>query len=300
MTSNRSKKNKGTICVVLIISVVFLSKIALSEEKENFKRKLSINLTSGYCSMNVGDINSYLRSFDNFLSETTDYEGDKIKTLHYFPEMGLEMRLDLSSRFGVNIGIGAISERKKSSFKYTVDDPLNPSLKSPRGCYIEQKVTVLPLKLASRYSVFSSYRINLFLDAGLAYFFSKCFLYVNNPQSDIAVMQDITYSIGSSGLGLTGGVGFEYNLANFLALVIEAQGRYSKMRNLEGYTYGPGEDQEGILYIGEKYYAADDRYRPYLITSLSKPSGEEYRNMREAVLDLSGFSLKFGIRIRLF
>ena len=295
MTSNRSTKNKGTICVVLIISVVFLCKIALSEEKENFKRKLSINLTSGYCSMNVGDINSYLRSFDNFLSETTDYEGGKIKTLHYFPEMGLEMRLDLSSRFAVDVGMGFMSEKKESSFEYT---KISPPYTYYKSYYIEQEIEVLPLILKSNYSALSSSRVHLSINFGLAYYFSKCSLIIH--ESSPLMPSPVFYSIKSRGPGLTGGIGLEYNLANFLAFVIEAQGRYSKMRNLEGYTSGSGEDGEGILYIGEKYYAADDRYRPYLITSRSKPSGGDFINIREAVLDLRGFSLKFGIRIRLF
>jgi len=295
MTSNRSTKNKGTICVVLIISVVFLCKIALSEEKENFKQKLSINLTSGYCSMNVGDINSYLRSFDNFLSETTDYEGGKIQTLHYFPEVGLEMRLDLSSRFAVDVGMGFMSEKKESGFDFTENVP--PYI-FYRHYYIEQEIKVLPLILKSHYSVLSSSRVHLFLNFGLAYYFSKYSLII---YESLPIMPSpVVYSIKSRGPGLTGGIGLEYNLASFLVLMIEAQGRYSKLRKLEGYTYGSGEDQEGILYIGEKYSPQYDRYRPYLITSPSRPSGEEFRNIREAVLDLSGFSIKFGIRIRLF
>lgn len=298
MASKISTKNKGTICVVLIISVVFLCKIALSEERENFKRKLSINFTTGYCSMNVGDLNTYLKSFDNYLRETTNYEGGKIKTLYYFPEISLELRWDLSSRFAVNVGMGVMSEKKESSFEFTEDD--SPYIYY-RHYYIEQEIKVLPLILKSHYSALLSSRVHLSLNFGLAYYFSKCYLTIHESLPIMPL--PMTCSVNTKGPGLICGIGLEYNLASFLVLMIEAQGRYSKLRKLEGYTYGFygfGEDGEGILYIGEKYYAADDRYRPYLITSPSKPSGAEYRNIREAVLDLSGFSLKFGIRIRLF
>ncbi len=295
MASSKSIKKKRTIWAVLIISFVFLSRIAFSEEREIFKRKLSINLTSGYCSMNVGDINSYLKSFDNYLLETTNYKGGKIITLHYFPEIELGLRLDLSSRFAVDVGMGFMSEKKESGFDFTENVP--PYI-FYRHYSIEQEIKVLPLILKSHYSALSSSRVHLSLNFGLAYYFSKCSLII---YESLPVMPPpVVYSIKSRGPGLTGGIGLEYHLANFLALVFEGQGRYSKVRKLEGYTYGSGEDGEGILYIGEKYYAADNRYRPYLITSPSKPSGDEYRNIKEAVLDLTGISLKFGIRIKLF
>lgn len=295
MASIKSTKKKVTTWMALLISFMFLSQKAFSKEREFFKRKLSIILTSGYGSMNVGDINNYLKSFDNYLRETTNYEGGKIERLHYFPDLSLELGLDLSSRFSVNLGMGVMSKKGESRLDYT---EISPPYTYYRIYSIKQEIKVLPLTLKSCYSIFSSSKVHLSLNFGLAYFFSKCSLiiYESNPFMPLPV----TYSISSRGPGLIGGIGFEYNLANFLALVFEAQGRYSKLRGPEGNTYGTGEDEEGVLYIGEKYYAADNRFRPYLITSPSKPSGGDYRNFREAVVDLSGLSLKFGLKIKLF
>jgi hypothetical protein len=110
----------------------------------------------------------------------------------------------------------------------------------------------------------------------------------------------VLYSVKSHGPGLIGGIGLEHKLNSFLALIVEAQGRYSKLRKLKGTTSGAVEDGEGALYIGEKYNSQYDWFEPCLITSSSMPASDEFRNMRKAALDLSGFSLKLGFRIRLF
>lgn len=181
--------------------------------------------------MNVGDINNYLKSFDNYLRETTDYEGGKIETLHYFPDLSLELRLDLSSRFSVSLGMGVMSKKGETSFDCT---EIFPPYTYYRSYSIKQEIKILPLTLKSCYSIFSNSKVHLSLNFGLAYFFSKFSLIIY--ESSPLMPWPVSYSISSRGPGLIGGIGFEYNLANFLALVFEAQGRYSKLRGPEGNT----------------------------------------------------------------
>jgi len=64
----------------------------------------------------------------------------------------------------------------------------------------------------------------------------------------------------------------------------------------------PWIEEEGNLYIGERDLL-DEGYGehcPDLIISKSSPSGDEFQNTKRAVLDLSGFSFRVGIRIKLF
>jgi hypothetical protein len=303
MASRKSTKKKITIWAALIISFVFLSRITFSEEREIFKRKLSINLTSGYCSMNVGDINSYLKSFDNYLRETTNYEGGKTKVIHYIPDLEGEVRFDISSRFAINIGIEQTHGKKESGFQYIEVNPYDPNAKDLNNYYIIQKVSAFPLKLGSYYSLPIISRINLFLNGGLGYYFSKCSLMIDTltypgiPESTWAI-----YDVSSRGFGLHGGIGFEFKIINSLTLGLEIQGRYAKIKNLEGslkQSFWP-EKVEGTLYIGEIYSTTYKTYRPCLIISSSEPSGDEFRNIRKAELNLSGFSLRACIRMRLF
>jgi hypothetical protein len=119
------------------------------------------------------------------------------------------------------------------------------------------------------------------------------------------------YDVNSNRLGLHGGIGFEYNIANNLVLVLEIQGRYVRIKNLKGRRYysqtfpfemSSGEEEAGTLYIGERDLTNEGYGEncPDLIISPSLPSGNGFKNIREAILDLSGYSLKAGIRIRLF
>jgi hypothetical protein len=55
---------------------------------------------------------------------------------------------------------------------------------------------------------------------------------------------------------------------------------------------------DGTLY----QYQADRGYGWYPVVMMSKtnPSGENVRNEREAEVDFSGFTLRFGLKIKLF
>jgi len=291
----KSIKSKGIIIVVSISSLLFVNRIAHSEEKRTFKPELNINLMVGYRFMNVGDLNTYLKSYDKFLTETSSYQGGQINTLHDFPEAGLAVSWDLSSQWAIEAELDFLSKKKESSFDFTEDVLPYPYY---REYYIEQKIKVWPLTLRGRYLVLSGPKLQLSLNLGLTYSISKCYLSV--WESSPLMPPPVLYSVKSHGPGLIGGIGLEHKLNSFLALIVEAQGRYSKLRKLKGTTSGAVEDGEGALYIGEKYNSQYDRFEPCLITSSSMPASDEFRNMRKAALDLSGFSLKLGFRIRLF
>ena len=291
----KSREAKGNIIVITIVSLLLLSQTALSDEMGKLKPGLGINLSGGYRFINIGDLNTYLKSFDKFLTETTDYQGDQIKTLHHFPEIGLALSWNLNSRLAVDLGLEFISQKKGSSFGLTEDVLPYPYY---REYDIEQKIKVWPLTLRGCYLVLASPEVNLSVDLGLTYSFSRCHL--NIWESSPVMPPPAVYSIKGHGPGLVGGIYLEHKLNSFLALRLEAQGRYSKLTKLEGSTAGTEDEGEGFLYIGEKYNSQSDRYEPYLITSSSMPAGDEFKNMRKASLDLSGFSLKLGLKIRLF
>ncbi|MGB2765122.1 MAG: hypothetical protein WBC20_11995, partial [Candidatus Aminicenantaceae bacterium] len=179
------------------------------------------------------------------------------------------------------------------------------------------KIETIPIKLGIYYTIPLGSRINIFLKSGLDYYFSKCFIYKYNliRSLDWTVLIPEFYEISNkydmrgNGLGFNGGLGFEYKISNVLALVLEIQRRYAKIKNLKGkwiysntFTLEQGED-EGILYIGRKDMEDEgfsDIFYPDLVVSPSKPSGAKILNAKEATLDLSGFSLRVGIRIKLF
>ena len=245
----------------------------------------------------------------------TNYEGGKTKTLNnYSSNLEGELRLDISPKFAVSVGIGYMSEKTKSYFEYTGPFPFQALFEAKQNYFIKSKVKTIPLKLGIYYTLALSSRINLILNSGLGYYFSKASLYKCHWSSNyggyfVIHTKEENYDVSSNGLGFHGGIGFEYDIANNLALVLEFQGRYARIKNLKGnrfysLTFGvnPGVEEEGILYIGERDLTVEGYGEncPDLIISQSKPSGDEFRGVREAALDFSGFSLRAGIRIKLF
>lgn len=321
-------KKIGTICILLFVLPVFLNRIAYSGESGIFKPKLSIKLTGGLRYINVGDINNHIESFDNYMSSSiylSFYEGGKMgKINNYGPDLEGELRLDISSKFAVGVGIGYISGKNESNFQTVGIFPFStqmyiPEISPPGDLFefvVESKVETIPIKLGIYYTIPLGSRINIFLKSGLDYYFSKCFIYKYNEiiSLDHTVLIPEFYEISNkydmrgSGLGFHGGLGFEYKISNVFALVLEIQRRYAKIKNLKGkwvysntFTLEQGED-EGILYIAKKNMEDEgfSAHYPDLIVSPSKPSGAKILYTREATLDLSGFSLRVGIRIKLF
>jgi len=312
MRSDINEK-RGVIWVLLFLSLVFLNRTASSEEREDVKQRFSIKFSGGSGYISVGDINTHLESYDNYLSERTNYEGGKTKTLHYGSDLEGELRLDISSKFAISIGIGYIYGKSKSYFEYEGPFPFNTSWESKQSYFLKPRVKATPLKLKIYYSLPVTVRSNFFLNVGLGYYFSKASLYKCHWSSAyggywVIYTKEEKYDISSNGFGFHGGIGFEYSIANNLALVIEVQGRYARLSNLKGNRYfsiGTGshyDEEEGILYIGEKDMT-DEGYGenyPDLIISSSKPIVDGFRNMKEVSLDLSGVTFRVGIRIKLF
>lgn len=308
-------RSKISIWFLIVILCLFLCSNSFPGEGENFKPKLSIRLMGGLGYLSVGDINTHLESYDNHLSKMTNYEGGKTKKLNnYSSNLEVELRLDISPKFAVSVGIEYMSEKTKSYFEYTGPFPFQALFEGKQNYFIKPKVKTIPLKLGIYYTLPLSSRINLILNSGLGYYFSKASLYKCHWSSNyggywVIHTKEENYDVSSKGLGFHGGIGFEYNIANNLALVLEVQGRYARIKNLKGnrfynLTFGvnPGVEEEGILYIGERDLTVEGYGEncPDLIISQSKPSGDEFRGVREAALDFSGFSLRAGIRIKLF
>lgn len=294
------KKKRVITLGLLFISLVFFAKIASPKGIESFETKFSINVKWGPRYISIGDINKYLEAFDSYLSEMTNYEGDKIKRLNnYKKTVEGELRLYVSSKFAIGVGIEKISEKNESRFEFTDPFPFNDR-DNFHTISTKSEVSAVNLKLGTYYTIPLVRRINLILNGGIDYYISKASLYKYHkcyPEVFIwPYEKEEEYDISAGRFGFHGGIGFEYRILDDLSIVLEFQGRYTRMKNLKGTKIITDEgEEEGILYIGDKKWF--DEYCPDLIISPSKPSGDEFRNVREAILDFSGYSLRLGIKL---
>jgi opacity protein-like surface antigen len=301
-------KKRRACLAILFFSLIFLNRTSWPAEKGNFKSRFSIKFSGGLGSITGGDINRHLRAYDSYLSEMTYYEGGETKIVHYGSDLEAEIRWDISSKFALSAGIGYIYGDKESYFEFRGPFPFHGSSNYPQRYIIFPKIKAIPLKLGFYYTMPLRSRINFFFDAGISYYFSKASLYKDHLCSTGLLLPTYTkeekYDLNANNFGFHGGIGLEYNIANNLALLLEVQGRYARL-NLKGNKMSslmeaPWVEEEGNLYIGEIDLLDEGygEYCPDLVISQSMPSGNV--NVRRAILDLSGFSLRVGIRIKLF
>ncbi|HSA96954.1 MAG TPA: hypothetical protein VLJ16_12950, partial [Acidobacteriota bacterium] len=99
-------------------------------------------------------------------------------------------------------------------------------------------------------------------------------------------------------IGFHGSLGLEYKFSPMIGFVVEAVGRYAKLKNFTTVTgttessLGTPETTVGVLYIITE--TIDSTSISSFGISDTPPTGETFR---EPKFDLSGFSLQAGIRI---
>ena len=100
-------------------------------------------------------------------------------------------------------------------------------------------------------------------------------------------------------------MGIEYKLLKRIGVFVEAQGRYARIRGLEGTSRSEAGEWGGLLPSfseeGRLYYESVPTLpdAPRLIMVQSDPPPGPDGEPRLAVVDFSGVSLQAGIRIRL-
>ncbi len=318
MRAKRSAKNKGTIWIVLFVLLSFMSGIAFSAENKNFNSGYSLKLTFGWGNVPNGDINKALESFNNndLFEWTRIYMPGlitgEIKTLNNScPDWEIELRKHISPDVALSLATSfvPIFIKNESSLVYTyrgsVGDQTSAFTFKPRVAWI-------PLKLSLCFSLIRFSRIQLILSAGIGYYMTKISqskrLDETYPSGDSQWVIWNWKAHAVSGVGYHGGLSLEYNLTEKLALVIEAQRRYARWEKLKGKSWKESEyfgnqgEEKGTLYYFNKWdIGIGTRYDELTVWKDTDFYSLEYiTNIRNAILDLSGYSLRFGIRIKLF
>ena len=299
--------NKKIIWLLFILSFIIFNKIGFSEEKKSFKPRFSIKLTAGGGYVAIGDMNKHLDSMNNYKDYSgvsmSDVSGKIEKLSNQSNDWELELKIDASPKIGFGIATSFFHRRNQSSiYAYQV-----PEFGRDYEMIFKPEIKVImPVGLNLYYSLYSGSKLNVFINSGIGWYLGKMtenrienFIY---PDGDVYFNNRYWEVEYNSSLGFHGGVGFEYNLKKNLALVVELQGRYLRIGNLEGTVkyetnFGSGLTigEGGTLhFFGRSDYYDLDIPLPYHIFN------ENGYIERNAVLDLSGFSLRIGIRIKLF
>jgi len=310
-------KKRKTICIPLLFSLLVLTSLAFPKEGEKFKPRISLKITGGLGYMILGDINENLDT-ESILANRAerfwpvDFSlKDEIKNIHYGYDFEGEVRIDIISNFEIAVGTGCIYAQKESYSILRGEDSLRTYILREA---FDPKITIIPVKLGIYYKLPLFKRTAVLFHIGGGYYFTKSSIYDYQHRETYSFMDasrtrswtEYDTKVSGGNFGFHGGIGLEYSLGKNLSVVIEGQRRDVKIKELKGkdimVTSLYGGDREkiyGTLWYHK--YESEGIHLTVLPLSDLMPESRSYTHtIRKAMFDLSGFSLKLGIRIKLF
>lgn len=293
-------------CVVLSSFMIVFFSLVRGIQSENFIKGFSIKFTGGYGNMAVGDINAVLEGQENLFNYYSSVTGvakeGEFKELNRGFEYECEFIIDIAEHFGIGIGAGYIQREQPNEFTIEMGEFNEYSYTSSS---LNPKLSAIPIKLTFYYFFPISTRLNLFLNGGIGYYFGK----INYSVRDEVQMGDWQrvhleeIEAQDNGLGFHGGIGFEFGVIKNLAFFMEGAGRYAKLKDWEGdETFTSNGDVErsagNLWHYGIPYGENGRKYFSWMDIEDEKPTGPDIRNVRRAEVDYSGFSFRFGLKIK--
>jgi opacity protein-like surface antigen len=272
-------------------------------EKAKISR-LSFKLYGGFSRIAAGDLNDGSDGFFEFL-EVYDAMGIGTAEGGYAPvhggyNFGGDVIFQLSPAFGIGLGFGYMRSSEDSEMTFT--DGIDTLTLSGRPV-----ISAMPVRLGVFLTFPLSGKINLTADAGATYFHGLKFDAMQRLEFTPTDWTEMSVSASrsslSANLGFQGSLGVEYKLSEDLGFFVEAVGRYAKFKNFDLVTGlnessdGTPETTEGKLYIAT-YTLIDWGYSAFTIEETPPVDDPPNVIYREPKIDLSGFSIQAGIRIR--
>ena len=257
---------------------------------------LTVRLTGGPSFFGGGDIKKGDKGFYDAASNLAAASGFVLD--RYFNDFnsGFEVTADfvynITTKIGLGLGFGYVnlSEHNLLVFHSPGGGENNQVGTSP-------KIRAYPVRLGVFYNIPISGLFNITVNGGGAFYFAK---YTFIRSSNWYTVDLINQKANTTGFGLHGGIGLEVNFHPRAALILEGRGRYGKISKFTGESHIkksilPPLLIEDIEEKGTLYYLEGDG-PPVLAFSEQKPT--DYKTVREAILDLTGFVFQAGLKVK--
>ncbi len=274
---------------------------ALQMERTETKfSPLVLRLYGGFGRAEVGDIN---KGLDGYYEVLKIYQamGMGTTTGGYNPlrdgyNAGADLVFQLSRKFGIGIGAGYMRLSESSSMTLSMESGRLELSGTP-------VLSAIPIRLGLFLTLPLGKRLNLTVNGGVA-----AYAALKLDSTERIVISDSSpegTSLSASGgapfenLGYQGSLGFEFMVSQNTGFFIEAEGRYARLKNFEKATAGSGPDTtEGRLYLVTHTFD-EGSWSIFTVEGTPPVSDPPTRVYSEPKIDLSGFSLQAGLRIRL-
>ncbi len=276
--------------------------------------KISLKLSFNTNSYSEGDLGTWISSFNSQWQDyATEYPGTlsgKFVAPSYGTNFELELRIPIYKGFGLNFAGSRLSGSAGGEVTYTREGGTQTE-----DQYLLNEASGLNLKIGFSYATELPFLkgLHLFGNVGRQLMYAKYNVVNNYTATTEALDREFQYefkqenSFKSDSLGWYAGLGVEYDVAQYIAVVVEIEKIWSKVDGFKGshlYQF----IQDGELVIDESgkaslYYYEDqkfglDKYYENLQGHIDKPDNDSIRNLRSGELNFSTFSVKFGIRFK--
>jgi len=300
MFKEKKMKRKPVLLSVAILCIFLL---ASAGNAQDFFKKFSLKISGGLGSTAGGDFNAFPDGMNSLTEDLVPLLGltktGELENPNWGFDFEGELVFSLSRNFGVGLGAGYQKRSKETSLELALESLMSATLTW------EPEYSLIPITLSGYYSFPIASKMNAFLKAGIGYYFAKVYLKLREEYASFIGLEgwnEDEFEGKDSGFGFHGGLGIEYNLTGTISLFAEGMGRYLKITDWEfegTSTYASGVIKgSGTVWYVEQFYEEIGKYYPSLEISEQRPTGPEYRNVREAEVDFSGLSFRVGIRIR--
>jgi hypothetical protein len=250
--------------------------------------RFNLSLMGGGSYIAGGDLNPGIQGLAGLYGDILGIQGEgNIESVHLGYSLDIQLLFPLSSQLSWGIGLEFLQAKNESS----VDFRQGPVLQT---LHTHPRLSAVPISLFLSLSPLT----NLYVRGGISYYFARCF-YLYQIRADDWI-QEWEGKANARGLGLIGGLGFIKNLTPSLSFVAEGTGRLIK---IEGFTgKGTSNDETGQILTeeGKLYFiqnqVLEQRTHSTLFIRKTKPNEAGIIAAREAKINLSGISLRIGLR----
>jgi hypothetical protein len=250
-----------------------------------------ISFSGGWSRIRPEDLDAGARGFaDYYASLLGVYPEGSVDALRSSLHIGIDFSVQIAPHLYFNLGTEILRGANSSSLEF----PLEPD---PETYRTKPSVQSIPIKAGLTFYPLK----RLFLKGVFGYYFVTAeYLYrlATGPDSWTESKGTTT----SQGLGAEGSAGYEWYLSPKTVLFAEAGYRYAKIGRFVGTEDLTNSAGGAVSTTGTLYYflqtGGDPRDYPFVFVRESLPEGIGVSGVREAEIDLSGITVRAGIRIR--
>jgi len=262
-------------------------------------KKMELKISGGISYLSGTDYDASDRGWDYLRKVTMENQGGTYaweqNSLDWGWEMAGEILFNINSRFAISAGVGCINGTSTSKGTTSLEGitSINET---------DLKAKAIPVTLGISYFFPVSSKSRFSLNAGVGYYYTS--FTRNYLSEDVGIYWIDGVFKGSAGdIGFHGGIGFEYDLSDVVALLIEGFGRYAKISGFEGTRERVDSNDWSDSWEGKYYYSDRQHSSEILLPRVNQtdPSTiENAINIRGYESDFSGFTIRIGLKLRIF